>query len=128
MRSHLLIETPGEDSKLSLVHAQDGKRCYLVPPAECLDPQSLTIRTIGHMCNDLAGGIQGQTEEEYDASSHRDNLLVLVPRVAVNDDGVLEPDGMPILTLAKSIRVGNVMESMEVGLRYGDSYWKNEFA
>lgn len=136
VKSHLLLDTSegGKEkggsswgsSGLSLIRDPNGKPCYLVPPAECPDPKSLTIQTIGHMCNDLAGGIQGQREEEYDTSAERDNLLVLVPNVTVNDDGVLQPAGMPILTLAKSVHVRNVDESMEVGLRYGNAYWKNE--
>jgi 8-oxo-dGTP pyrophosphatase MutT (NUDIX family) len=134
VKSHVLKEMPGEDqdgdvpssSQLALIHDPAGKPCYLIPPAERPDPKSLTIQTIGHMCNDLAGGERGQTEGGYDAASERNNLLVLVPRVTVNDDGVLEPTGMPILTLAQSVYVGNVGESMEVGLRYGDSYWSRE--
>ena len=138
VKSHLLVEASEKDevmdgtppssklSGLSLVQDPNGQPCYLIPPADPPDPKSLTIQTIGHMCNDLAGGARGQTEEEYSTSSDLDNLLVLVPRVAVGDDGVLQPNGMPILTLAKSVYVGNVEGSMEVGLRYGDSYWRNE--
>ena len=134
VRSHLLVMEPkkgkkGDDSAsssgLSLVYHSEGSPCFLVPPAECPDPASLTIQTIGHMCNDLANGNNGQTAEEYDASAHLNNLLVLVPKVTVKD-GVLQPTGMPILTLAKSVNIGNVAESIEVGLRYGDAYWKNE--
>ena len=135
VRSHLLVETPeesengdGSRSRLSLLYDPKGKPCYLVPPEERPDPKSLTIQTIGHMCNDLAGGNSGQTTEEYSATSDCNNLLVLVPRVTVNDDGVLQPTGMPILTLASSVHIGNVGESMEVGLRYGDSYWKTAFS
>lgn len=141
VKAHLLVEKrdegegegrndssrPPSSPGMPLVHDSKGKPCYLVPPAERSDPKSLTIQTIGHMSNDLAGGMVGKTEEEYDSSSDRDNILVLVPRVAVNDDGVLEPSGMPILTLAKSVFIGNVVDSMEVGLRYGDLYWKKEY-
>jgi 8-oxo-dGTP pyrophosphatase MutT (NUDIX family) len=138
VRSHLLVvkpkggkkgngsASPSSSSGLSLVYYPEGNPCFLVPPADGPDPESLTIQTIGHMCNDLAGGNNRQTEEEYDASAHLNNLLVLVPRVAVDDAGVLQPTGMPILTLAKSVNIGNVVESIEVGLRYGDAYWKNE--
>jgi 8-oxo-dGTP pyrophosphatase MutT (NUDIX family) len=134
VRSHLLVMKPKKGKKvddsvsssgLSLVYYPEDSPCFLVPPAECPDPASLTIQTIGHMCNDLAGGNNGQTAEEYDASAHLNNLLVLVPKVTVKD-GVLQPTGMPILTLAKSVNIGNVEESIEVGLRYGDAYWKNE--
>ena len=121
VRSHLLEED-------SLVHDPKGKPCYLVPPEERPDPKTLSIQKIGHMCNDLAGGISGQTAEEYDASSDQKNILVLVPKVIVTEDGVLEPTGMPILTLAQSVYIGNVDESIEVGLRYGASYWKNGFS
>ncbi len=121
VRSHLL-------EKDSLVHDPKGKPCYLVPPEERPDPKTLSIQKIGHMCNDLAGGIAGQTAEEYGASSDKKNILVLVPKVTVTEDGVLEPTGMPILTLAQSVYIGNVDESMEVGLRYGASYWKNGFS
>ncbi len=129
VRSHLLVENPDEDESspgISLVHDSNGKQCYLVPPEVPQDPSSLTIQSIGHMCNDLAGGFNGKTAEEYGTSSDQNNILVLVPKVAVNDDGVIEPTGMPILTLAQSVYIGNVDESMEVGLRYGASYWKNE--
>ncbi|MGK3758105.1 MAG: hypothetical protein ACI8RD_010419, partial [Bacillariaceae sp.] len=124
-------EEEGKDNfspstQLSLIH--EGKPCYLIPPAERPDPKSLTIQTIGHMCNDLAGGVPKQTEEEYNTSSHRGNLLVLVPRVVVNDDGILQPSGMPILTLAKTVYIANDLDSMEVGLRYGQAYWKNELS
>jgi len=114
--------------KLSLIPDPEGKPCYLIPPAERPDPKSLTIQSIGQMCNDLAGGISvtKQTEEEYDIACYRDNLLVLVPRVMIKDDGILQPIGMPILTLAKTVNVTNVMESMEVGLRYGREYWVDE--
>ena len=130
VRSHSLIEVEdegvdGSSSKLSLTYDPKGKPCYLVPPAERPDPKSLTIQNIGHMCNDLAGGSSTQAEGEYGTSSDNNNLLVLVPRVTVNADGILEPEGMPVLTLAKSVYIGNVDQSMEVGLRYGDMYWKN---
>ena len=135
VQAHRLVEiTAAEEEKdkdnfppstqLSLIH--EGTPCYLIPPAERPDPKSLTIQTIGHMCNDLAGGVPKQTEEEYSTSSHRDNLLVLVPRVVVDDDGILQPSGMPILTLAKTVYIANELDSMEVGLRYGQTYWKNE--
>ena len=128
VRSHSLVEMPdggdGSSSRLSLVYDTKSKPCYLVPPAERPDPKSLTIQNIGHMCNDLAGG-SSTKKEDYGTSSDNNNLLVLVPRVTVNTDGVLEPDGMPVLTLAKSVYIGNVDESIEVGLRYGDMYWKN---
>ena len=75
-----------------------------------------------------AGRVWEQSEAEYDTTSHHDNLLVLVPRVVVQEDGILQPSGMPILTLAKTVNVANVVESMEVGLRYGQSYWKNELS
>jgi len=136
VKAHLLVETTKEggdannpsptSSGLSLIHDTKGKPCYLIPPAEKPDPGSLTIETIGHMCNDEAGGIPGQTSEEYDAMSDDTNTLVLVPRVEVNDDGIVEPSGMPLLTLSKSVYVGNADESMEVGLRYGFSYWNND--
>jgi len=133
VKAHCLIEKTEEERDdssrslspvLKLIHDPE-KPCYLVPPAERPDPKSLTIQTIGHMCNDLAGGIQGQIEEVYDTTSNRDNLLVLVPRIEMNDNGILQPNGMPILTLCKSVSVANDAESMEVGLRYGHSYWKN---
>lgn len=140
VHAHCLVETKPaaaaeevEDNfspgpKLSLIPDPEGKPCYLIPPAERPDPKSLTIQSIGQMCNDLAGGIsvKKQTEEEYDTACHRDNLLVLVPRVMIKDDGILQPIGMPILTLAKTVNISNVMESMEVGLRYGREYWANE--
>jgi hypothetical protein len=124
IRSHILEQN--EKDELVLTHDSTCP-CYLIPPPDPIDPQSITIQTIGHMCNDLAGG-QTMSKEEYDVASHQNNLLVLVPRVVVRDDGMLEPTGMPILTLAKTIVVSNTDMPMEVGLRYGQSYWQNEIA
>jgi hypothetical protein len=121
VRSHRLEHN--DDGEL-LLTPDNISPCYLIPPADPLDPQSITIHTIGHMCNDLAGG-RTMTKEEYDEASYQNNLLVLVPRVVKRGDGMLEPSGMPILTLAKTIVVSNTDLPMEVGLRYGPAYWIN---
>lgn len=130
VKSHHLVAVEEYDDSsssragLKLIHNPE-EPCYMIPPAEPPQTKSLTIQTIGHMCNDLAGGKQGQSEEEYDVASNKHNLLVLVSNVVVRD-GILEPSGMPILTLSKTVGIANVNESIEVGLRYGVSYWKNE--
>lgn len=122
VRSHILDQT--DNGELFLTPDAENP-CYLIPPADPLDTQSITIQTIGHMCNDLAGG-KVMSKEEYDAESEAINLLVLVPRVAKKENGLLEPSGMPILTLAKTVVVANTESSMEVGLRYGQAYWSDE--
>ncbi|KAG7365345.1 hypothetical protein IV203_038548 [Nitzschia inconspicua] len=122
VRSHVLDQN--QEGELFLT-PDVSSPCYLIPPTQPLDPQSITIQTIGHMCNDLAGGMV-LSKEEYDTASDDNNLLVLVPRVVVRENGMLEPSGMPILTLAKTIVVANTDYAMEVGLRYGHAYWRNE--
>jgi hypothetical protein len=124
VRSHTLEYNENGELILS---PDSNSPCYLVPPPDPLDPNSISIQTIGHMCNDLAGG-RTMSKEEYDSASHEKNLLVLVPRVVVRQDGMLEPSGMPILTLAKTIVISNTGLPMEVGLRYGQAYWQNETA
>jgi hypothetical protein len=124
VRSHILEYN--EDEERIILTPDKTCPCYLIPPTDPLDIPSITIHTIGHMCNDLAGG-WSMSKEDYDAASHENNLLVLVPRVRVQrEDGVLEPSGMPILTLARTIVVANTDLPMEVGLRYGQAYWQNE--
>jgi hypothetical protein len=121
IRSHKLEEN--EDGELTLFPDRDNP-CYLVPPPDQPNPKTLTIQTMGHMCNDLAGGEQ-RSAEDYSSLSDERNMLVLVPRVVLSDDGILEPQGMPLLTMSKTIVVANVDSPMEVGLRYGHDYWAN---
>jgi hypothetical protein len=122
IRSHVLDHH--ENGELYLI-PNTVSPCYMIPPEERLDPKTqISIQTIGHMCNDLAGGIQ-TTKDEYDAKSSEANLLVLVPRVEMKENGMIEPSGMPILTLAKTIFVANTDSPMEVGLRYGAGYWNS---
>ena len=121
IRSHKLEEN--EDGELTLFPDRENP-CYLVPPQDQPNPKTLTIQTMGHMCNDLAGGEQ-RSAEDYSSISDERNMLVLVPRVVLSDDGILEPQGMPLLTMSKTIVVANTDSPMEVGLRYGHDYWVN---
>mmetsp|Transcript_2638 Transcript_2638/g.5699 ORF Transcript_2638/g.5699 Transcript_2638/m.5699 type:complete len:465 (+) Transcript_2638:278-1672(+) len=103
------------------------------------DNNNVSIQTVGHFVNDLAGGSVAKNVEEYDTLSDLRNILVLVPRVhavpVVDEDGKdkkdskdgdtikqLEMAGMPLLTLSKNIVVDNTTP-MEIGLKYGYNYW-----
>ncbi|KAL3911160.1 MAG: hypothetical protein SGARI_001776, partial [Bacillariaceae sp.] len=123
VRSHIIDNN--DNGELYLIPDATSP-CYMIPPPDRLDPKTeITIQTIGHMCNDLAGGVQ-RTKEEYDNASSEANLLVLVPRIEVKENGIIEPSGMPVLTLAKTIFVANTDVPMEVGLRYGAAYWNSD--
>mmetsp|Transcript_3233 Transcript_3233/g.4812 ORF Transcript_3233/g.4812 Transcript_3233/m.4812 type:complete len:447 (+) Transcript_3233:50-1390(+) len=100
---------------------------YFVP--ESKQQETFTIRTIGKMMNDLAGGCDSD-DKTYETDSEGKNLLVIVPRVRAvthknSDDNItlLEPYGMPIFTLARSVLITNE-EPMEVGCNYGFNYWQ----
>ena len=139
--------------RLVWIVPDDDDRFYFVPDypssydGDNNDKNNVSIQTIGHFVNDLAGGGGGDganNVEEYDTLSDLRNILVLVPRVhavpvVVDENGKdvknesdvvgdtitikqLEMAGMPLLTLSKSIVVDNTIP-MEIGLKYGYNYW-----
>ena len=156
------IENASARRRLVGIVPDDDDRFYFVPDDPSSydddddvdgnnDSNNVTIQTIGHFVNDLAGGGGGSGDgasnvEEYDKLSDLRNLLVLVPRVHAvqipvvvdengnkvkNDSEVvgdtitikqLEMAGMPLLTLSKNIVVDNTIP-MEIGLKYGYNYW-----
>mmetsp|Transcript_4832 Transcript_4832/g.7466 ORF Transcript_4832/g.7466 Transcript_4832/m.7466 type:complete len:424 (-) Transcript_4832:692-1963(-) len=98
---------------------------YFVP--DCAQQETYTIRTLGKMMNDLAGGCDSD-DQTYERDSEDKNLVVIVPRVRAvqsdNNDVTLEPYNMPIFTLARSVLITNE-EPMEVGCKYGFNYWQD---
>ena len=113
VKGHTLTKQEGT---LALVPDTDTQ-CYIVPPSDTPPCDSLKITSVGQMANDLAGPV-----ENYEELSEQSNLLVLVPRVALKN-GILEPAGMPVLTMSRSVLIGE--ELMEIGLTYGSFYWTN---
>ena len=117
--------------------ARDGGAFrYFVPHDGGSGHNDLTIRTLGQMANDLAGGADVRDEEAYRARSRAANALVLVPQIQLlagtdaggeEGGGVLRPSGGPILTVRDTLRIDAERKGpMEVGCEYGYHYWAGE--
>ena len=100
---------------------------FFVPSQDAVEGKDLDSSSVGIMANDLAGGFTELYERGgYEAASAAANILVLVQGLQRDPahPSTLVP-AQPVPTICRTVVFENQIP-MEVGISYGDGYWRGK--
>lgn len=128
-----LTEGGGDDAvfgtSVEVEPVDDGFPRYFVPELinrdEAAADDDYTVQNFGQFCNDLAWNYDDPpaSSDEYDSRSEEYNVVQLIWRMEFDPEGRCLRPSWPVSVFARDVTFDNA-EFMEIGTRYGWSYWQ----